>query len=367
MHICHICDSSLQGDYFRNVASGLTRKGVRLSLVELGPGQPPTWLREFPGVSYTSLGASSKMQYPFAVRRLAGFLRDEKVDILHTHLFYSGLIGVLTKSLGSKSVVALMRHHTSVVRMLGSPVHVALDRWMANRAYRMLTVSEAARRYMHEVDGIRRDIDVVHLGFDYETLAPDTAARKAVREELKFGESDFVIGYLANFARGKGHEQLLAAFEKILAEVPNARLVFAGRGELPEVTAAANRLPPGKVVFAGWRSDVAAFLNALDVFVQPSLSEAFSQVIMEAMGVGLPVVATNVGGAGEVIESGRNAVLIEPGDVDALAAAVIDLARDPNRRKRLGIVARETVTAKFGADRMVDRHMELYEQWLGER
>lgn len=367
MHVCHICDSSLQGDYFRNVAAGLTRKGIRLSLLELGPGQPPSWLGEFPNVSYNSLGAAGKKHYPRAVRRLRKFLKDEKVDILHAHLFYSGLISVLARKRGSGSITALMRHHTSVVRMLGSRVHIALDRWMAMNADHLMTVSEAARRYMRDVDDIRRDIEVVHLGFDYERLAPDSMSRAAVRDELKFADDDFIIGYVANFARGKGHEQLIAAFEKILIAVPNARLVFAGRGELPEVSAAAGRLPEGKIVFAGWRSNVPAFLNALDVFVQPSLSEAFSQVIMEAMGVALPVVATNVGGASEVIESGENAILVEPNDIDAIADAVIKLASDDELRHRLGRTARETVTSRFGSDRMVERHFELYSNWLSER
>jgi glycosyltransferase involved in cell wall biosynthesis len=367
MHVCHICDGSLQGDYFRNIAAGLTRKGVRLSLVELAPGSEPTWLGDYPGVAYRSLNAAGKKQYPFAVRRLARFLKEENVDILHTHLFYSGLIGVLTKRFGSRAIVALMRHHTSVVRMLGTRFHVAADRWMAENADHVLTVSNAAKSYMADIDGIRSDIEVVHLGFDFERLSPNDAKRSLVRREFGFADDDLVIGYVANLTRGKGHVQLIRAFEKIAAEFPRARLVFAGRGELAEVIAAAAGFPEGKIVFAGWQNDIAAFLNGLDIFVQPSLSEAFSQVIMEAMGVGLPVVATDVGGAREVIESGQNGILIEPDDVEALAAAIIDLARDSGARQHLGVAARETVTSRFSADRMVERHFELYKQWLSER
>ncbi|MEQ1606051.1 MAG: glycosyltransferase family 4 protein [Pyrinomonadaceae bacterium] len=365
MHVCHICDSSVQGDYFRNIAAGLTRKGVRVSLVELGPGKPPTWLGEIPGVTYRSLEATGKKHYPGAVRRLARFLKDEKVDILHTHLFYSGLIGVLTKRLGSRSIVALMRHHTGVVRMLGSRFHVKADKWMAEKADHVLTVSNAAKAYMLDVDGIRRtDIEVVHLGFDFEQLAPSAEKRSRVRSEFGFADDDPVIGYVANFAHGKGHIQLIEAFEKISAEIPNARLIFAGRGEIAEVIEAAARFPAGKIIFAGWQSDIASFLNALDIFVQPSLSEAFSQVIMEAMGVGLPVVATNVGGASEVIVSGENGVLIEPNDVAAISNEVIRLSRDPELRQRLGTAARKTVTENFTAAQMVERQFALYQEWL---
>ncbi|HQZ97965.1 MAG TPA: glycosyltransferase family 4 protein [Pyrinomonadaceae bacterium] len=365
MHVCHICDSSVQGDYFRNIAAGLTRKGVRVSLVELGPGKPPTWLGEFSGVTYRSLNAAGKKHYPGAVRHLARFLKAEKVDILHTHLFYSGLIGVLTRRLGNRSIVALMRHHTSVVRMLGSRFHVKADKWMAEKADHVLTVSNAAKAYMLDVDGIRRnDIEVVHLGFNFEQLAPSAVDRSRIRAEFGFAEEDIVVGYVANFAHGKGHIQLVEAFEKIAAEIPNARLVFAGRGEIAEVNEAAAKFPAGKIVFAGWQNDIAAFLNAIDIFVQPSLSEAFSQVIMEAMGVGLPVVATNVGGANEVIVSGENGVLIEPNNVSAISNEVIRLSRDPELRRQLGVAARKTVTESFTAERMVERQFELYQKWL---
>lgn len=368
MHVCHICDSSVQGDYFRNIAAGLTRKGIRLSLVELGPGNEPAWLGEFPGVKYRSLNAAGKLQYLLAARQLARILRDDKVDILHTHLFYSGLIGVLTKHFGSSSIVALMRHHTGVVRMLGSGFHVKADKWMAEKADQVLTVSNAARSYMLDVDGIRRDdIEVVHLGFDFERLSPNAAERRRVRSEFGFSDDDLVIGYVANFANGKGHIQLIRAFEKILEDIPNARLVFAGSGEIAEVNEAAAKFPAGKIVFVGWQNNIASFLNALDIFVQPSLSEAFSQVIMEALGVGLAVVATNVGGASEVIVGGENGVLIEPNDVSAIADEVIRLSRDPELRQRLGATGRRTVTENFTAEQMVERQVELYKSWLAKR
>ncbi len=365
MHVCHICDSSLEGDYFRNIAVGMTRHGARLSLIELGEGKAPTWLPEIPGVGFHSLGALRKIDYPFAVRRLARLLEKENVDILHTHLFYSGLIGVLSKRFRRKTVVALMRHHTGVVRMLGTRFHIAADKWMAEKADHVLTVSNAAQKYMLDVDNIERDdIEVVHLGFDFEKFSPNANERVRVREEFDFTDDDFVIGYVANFARGKGHAQIIVAFQHIMTEIPNARLFFVGRGELDEVKAAAARFPAEKIVFGGWRSDIAGCLNAMDIFVQPSLSEAFSQVIIEAMGVGLPVVATDVGGASEVIESGVNGLLIAPYDPASISHQVVRLYRDDERRRRIAEMGRSTVTANFTAELMVERQFQLYRSWI---
>lgn len=364
MHVCHLSDTSLEGDYFRNIIAGLRQKGVRLSLMQLAPGSPPSWLEQFPDVAFTSLNASTKLQYPFAVRRLAQTLQNNRVDILHTHLFFSGAIGVLSKKLRPTTIVAIMRHHTSVVRMLGSRIHIMADIWMAGQADHVLTVSEAARDYMREVDGITRPIDVIHLGFDFEKYRPNADDRKQIRAEFGLEDQYFVIGYAANMIEGKGHKELIAAFEIILAEIPDARLLLLGRVNQPEMEANAASLPRRSVVFAGWRTDVPACLNAMDLFVQPSLSEAFSQVLVEAMGVGLPVVATDVGGAREVIDNGVNGIIVPPGDPAAIAREVVNLYKDPTTCELIGERGRRTVTDRFTVPQMVDRHMRLYKSWM---
>ena len=363
MHVCHFCDTSLSGEYFRNIALGLTKRGVRVSLVELGPGSPPKWLSEVENVSYLSLEASSKLSYPFARNHLARYLEDERVDIVHTHLFYAGLIGVLAKRRTPDTIMALMRHHTSVVRMMGSRFHIAADKWMADKADHVMTVSKAARDYMRDVDGIKRDIEVVYLGFDFEQLAPNAAARARVRQEFDIGDDEFVVGYVGNFATGKGHRQLIEAFEKILNDVPNARLLMAGRGITRDIAPSASE----KIIFAGWRDDIPACLNAMDLFVQPSLSEAFSQVLIEAMGTGLPVIATDVGGAREVIESSVNGILIAPDDADAIYREAIRLYNDAETRYEMARKGMRSVHERFTAEQMIEHQMSLYEKWMKEK
>lgn len=367
MHVCHICDTSIETDYFKNLAIGLVQNGLRVSLIDLGPGKPPKWLLENPNISYLSLNAASKWQYPPAVRRLSRFLKDEAVDILHAHLFFSGLISIFAKRKSPRTIVALMRHHTSVVRMLGSRLHIAADKWMAERADRLMTVSNAARSYMIEVDKIdRSDIEVVYLGFDFDKLSPNEQERYRVRNEFDFDEEDFVIGYVGSFAPGKGQRQLIKAFAKIVAEIPGASLFLVGRSVSPEIETSAANFPEGKIVFAGWRDDIPACLNAMDIFVQPSLSEAFSQVIIEAMGVGLPVIATNVGGAKEVIENGINGILIEPKDPEAIYLETVRLYHDRTFRKKIAAAGMQSVRERFRAEQMVERQIALYKSWMDE-
>jgi glycosyltransferase involved in cell wall biosynthesis len=288
------------------------------------------------------------------------------VDILHTHLFYAGLIGVLAGKLHKGTQTALMRHHTSVVRMLGSFLHVAADKWMAENAGHVMTVSEAARRYMLEVDGIRRsDIEVVYLGFDFGKFRPNAAERSRVRSELGLTDEDVVVGYVGAVIPGKGHLQLVRAFKAVIADEPRAKLLIVGRGSLPEVDEAIRDLPPESVIMAGWREDVPSCLNAMDIFVQPSLSEAFSQVLIEAMGCGVPVIASDVGGAREVVESGVNGMIVQPDAVEPLAREIVNLVRYPERRRSFSDRGLQTVRERFGVEQMVARQIGLYERWLG--
>lgn len=364
MHVCHFCETSVRGEYFRNIAAGLTHKGVKVSLLELGPPDPPGWLHELPNVKYFGLGVKGKAGYPLAVLRLARLLRNEGVDILHTHLFNAGLIAAAAKALYRRTVYVYMRHHTSVVRMLGTSVHVKLDKWIAERADHLLAVSNAGRNYMREVDGISAKIDVVYLGFDLDKFSPNAADRKKIREEFGIADTELVVGYVANFAPGKGHLQLIEAFAKIVQDVPEARLFLVGKGRSDEIADAIDKFGlTDKVVFAGWRDDISACLNAMDIFVQPSLSEAFSQVLVEAMGVELPVVATDVGGANEVIENEENGILILPGEPDTIYSNVLRLFRDPEFSKRIAVAGRRTVLERYTVENMVDSQFGLYKEW----
>lgn len=368
MRVCHLCDGSVAGDYFRNITAGLTARGIELLLVELGSGTAPSWLAQFPGVKYRSLDAMGSRKIFSARKKVAELVKSEKIDILHTHLFYSGLAAAFAKKQLGTTTFAMMRHHTGVVRMLGSAFHVRADKWMAERADRVMTVSEAARQYMLDVDGIRRDdIEVVYLGFDFEQMTPNAEKRAATRADFGFTDDDLVIGYVANFASGKGHVQLIIAFDEVKRQIPNAKLIFAGRGKLKEVEDTVGRLGLGRrITFAGWRDDAAAIYNATDIFVQPSLSEAFSQVLIEAMGCGLPVIATKVGGAAEVIENDVNGILIEPDDPQAIAREVIRLTGDEKLRSVIADRGMTSVRERFSAETMVERHLELYKKWMDE-
>ena len=365
MRICHLVTTTLESHYFANLGKGLASRGVSLHLGTLQSGPAPTWIAEAHGAIHFSLRATSRVAYPRAVLNLARLLRDEEIDILQTHLFDAGLVGVLAALLARRSAMILTRHHTDQVRLVGTRFHVALDRWMARRADHVVVLSPAVRDYMVAQDGIRQEhVDVVPQGFDFGELSPDEAQRHRVRRELGL-DRQFVIGSIGHLYPTKGHRHLLAALHSIQNDIPEWRLLLVGAGDCALVESKARALGlHDRIVFAGFRSDVAACMRAMDLVVHPSLSEAFSQVIVEAMAVGTPVVATDVGSARYVLEDGRTGLLVPPGDASALARAILQFCRDVEFSRRVALAGQESVRQRFTIQAMVDAQINCYQNLL---
>ena len=369
MKVCHFVSTTAGGAYFDNLFHGLVLKGITPICVELGEHNPPKWLAQIPQAEYFNLGVRSKYKYPLAVWRLARLLRREKVDILQTHLYDSGLIGVIAGRMAQTPLVIVTRHHTSIVKMLGKKYHTVIDRLMADTADGVVVVSEAVRRFMKESDKVKKDhIEVIHIGFDFNRLIVSGAEREKIRREFGFSANAFVVGYVGQFIRAKGHPQLVEAFCQISQKIPEARLLLVGSGDCSETGKKIEKLNlKDKVIFAGWREDIPACIKAMDVFVQPSLSEAFSQVIIEAMGTGTPVVATTVGGADEVISQGETGLLVPPDDPSAIADAVFKLYENQPLRESLVLKAQAHVRKTFTVEKMVTKQIDFYHRYFNKK
>jgi glycosyltransferase involved in cell wall biosynthesis len=165
---------------------------------------------------------------------------------------------------------------------------------------------------------------------------------------------------LGALERRKGHAVLLAAGERLAAEGVALRYVFCGDGSEHAALRAAAASLGDRVVFAGFQREVAACLEAADVVALPSLHEGLGVAALEAMAAGRPVVASRVGGLGEVVVDGVTGLLVPAGDATALARALARLARDAGLRVRLGRAGRERVLAGYTAARMADGTIACY-------
>jgi glycosyltransferase involved in cell wall biosynthesis len=366
MLVCHFCSSTVDTHYFANLGRGFSAKGLSVLWGTLSQKEAPRWMEKLDGAEYFCLDVPvNRAYYPLAVTRLAALLRRRRVDILQTHLFDAGILGVMSARLAGTPLVIVTRHHLDQVQMVGNRFHVALDRWMARKADKVVVLSNAVRNYMISVDGIDGNkVEVIYQGFNFDQLSATEADRNRVREELNLKDR-FVIGCIGQLFETKGQSHLLKALQLVVDQVPNSHLLFLGGGDRKPFAELANQLGLSeRVTFAGFRKDVPACMSAMDMVVHPSLSEAFCQVLIESMAAGKALVSTDVGGAAEVITQGETGMLVPPADPEAIARAILEVYKTPGLKDKLERTGRASVRRRFPVNLMVDRQLSCYKEWL---
>jgi len=296
-----------------------------------------------------------------AARRLARIVRDEGVDLIHSHTAHAVTLGTL-------ATLLFRRRPASVAsRRLSFPLrsHYLGRVKYSFRVDRVIAVSEAIRRLL-----IRQGLDAgrvvtVHSGIDPERFARGDRRRFRATLRPVLGEateSAFLVGAAGHLAAHKGFDVFLTAVAAAAAEIPSARFLVIGRGESGDrLKGAADRLGLGnRLAFTGFREDMPDVYAGLDLFVLSSTSgEGSPAVLKEAMAAGTPVVATALDGIEEIVEDARHGLLVPPGDAPGLARAIVILAGDAQLRARYSAAARQRVL-EFTTDRMVERTLEVY-------
>jgi sugar transferase (PEP-CTERM/EpsH1 system associated) len=316
----------------------------------------------FEGQLYVAGRLNSGFQ--FLVGRLAGIMRDFRPHIVHSRNW--GAIEAIAAARMSGVPVAIHSEHGYEVDMLdGLPNRRRILRRIAYAtADAVFTVSEELRSYHARQAWLPMErIHVLPNGVDTSRFVRRAGEGQEIRQRLGLGDGSLVIGAVGRLVPIKDHMTLLQATEILISRGMPVRVLLVGSGpelaNYQEFVAASPKLS-GRVVFAGAVSDVAALLNAMDVFVLPSLSEGMSNTLLEAMASSLPVVATRVGGNPELVEDGRSGWLFEPGDVTALATTLERIGRASDLRQELGQAARRRAVQHFSLEGMIDSYRNLY-------
>ena len=299
-----------------------------------------------------------------ALVRLARRVRREGIGLVHTFDFYSNVMGVLAARAAGVPVVASQRNLGTRHR---TPARRAMSRLVLALAHRVVVNSTAVAAWLErERLAPAHKIDVVVNGVD-TTRFSRPSRDASVRQED--GEAErLVIGTVANLRPEKGLLHLVTA-AAFVRERYDTRVAIWGEGVMrPGLTAAVRDLGLTDVVtLCGTTEQPERALAELDVFVQPSLTEATSNVLLEAMAMALPIVATDVGGTPALVEHEVTGLLVPAGDAAAIAKAVIRLAETPELAARLGAAARSRVRARFGMGRMVTELEQVYARAMGRR
>jgi glycosyltransferase involved in cell wall biosynthesis len=190
--------------------------------------------------------------------------------------------------------------------------------------------------------------------------------QSSIRAELEIGAADRLIVTIGNLYPVKGHRYLLEAFALLADQFPGLHVAIAGRGELESaLLARADELRlRDRFHLLGLRSDIANLLAGADVFVLPSLSEGLPLALLEAMMVGRPIVATDVGEVSVALADGAAGILVPPGDSSALAAALARLLSDPSEARRVAEAAGRRAVTEYALCQMVERYASLYSELI---
>jgi glycosyltransferase involved in cell wall biosynthesis len=365
IRVLHFADIVNRNDFIHTVLEFCDVSEFRMSaatLVNRG-----TLNHDPSGIAVSNLNAPGSLTFPWAVLALRRLLERERIDILHAHHFFPGLIATAAVA-RTRAVLVIGRHYSDAVYRLSHGVRRRAYLWLemlCNRAAARIVVPAWGVERVLLAQGVSgAKIVRIPYGFAFERYQPPADITGALS---LWGQDPGLR--LATFARlhpEKGHHHLVEALALLTQKGLRVTWLVAGDGP---ARSALEKLVREKglaerVVFAGWRTDVVGLMKAAQVIVQPTLHEAFSQVMVEAMAAERPLVISDVSGVRDVVRHAETGWIVPPGDPPALAAAIEHL-RDERVAGTMAARARVDVRQRFDARTIAPRFEALYRQLAG--
>lgn len=314
-----------------------------------------------------------------ALRRL---MKRRQYDIVHTHTPFASFIGRAAAHLAGIPVVIYHMRGSAWER--GSSVTRTTFTWLERLAARwtnvILTVNcDDAGDVIRYGILPARQVQCLHCGASGLNLAAygtkSASEIAALRSTLGATSDDVVIGFVGRLVREKGLFDLLAAFQRIAAELPALRLVLVGGALASDrdqtavrelrATVESDAMLSKRILFTGFRSDVPDLMSAMDVVVQPSYREGFANILAEAAAAGRAAIGANTRGVREVVEPDATGIITPVGDVEALEAAIRRLATDAVLRQTMGAQGRRRALARFDQRIPCGAVLACYDRLLG--
>lgn len=344
------------GRHVGDLARGMAQAGHEI--VVCGP-QPPAGTDGVRHIPLDLRRAVSAREDLAAARRFARIVASEQPELVHAHSSKAGAVARVARVAHPRVPVVYSPHGYAFAGHFESErersAYRLAERALAPAASRVVCVCEAEARLARSIGSSAR-VRVVHNG-----IAPPAEGPVDARIEALAARGP-VIGALTLLRPGKGVETLIDAMPAVRARRPDAQLAIVGDGPgLQDLRARAQRLGVAESVsFVGPTEEPLSALRGMTVFAHPSWAEAFPYVILEAMALGLPIVATAVGGVGEALVDADSGVLVAPRDAGALAGALVDVLDDPRRMSTLGARALRRASKSFTLASMVSGIERVY-------
>lgn len=366
--VMHFADIINRYDFIDNVVRNVAGEEFQTSVatyVAKANIESPNYEQD--GIPVHVLGTYSRRDYPASARRLAALLRQHRIDILHAHHFEPACVGWAATRLHSSTRLVVGRHYSDDHHAYLS----GLKRWgvlsteslVYSGAALIVVPSRMIRDILVERQGVpSRKVEIIPYPFDpahYDV--PSAAERAAIRTGLGIDQR-FAVATAARLLPKKGHRFLVRAVQQIAGELHDLVWLIVGDG--PERSRLQQLVRDSgiddRVRFLGWRTDALRILSAVDVVAQPTLQEGYSQVMVEALWMGTPLVMTDVSGASDLIVDGHTGLLVPRADAGALAAALRMLHDNRELGRRLAVNARAKVEAELTLRTVIPRFADAY-------
>jgi glycosyltransferase involved in cell wall biosynthesis len=306
--------------------------------------------------------------------QLADLMKKEKIDIVNSQGARADFFARIAAKLARVSFVVStvpMPVEGFDVNPIKKLIYIALNRFSERFVDRFIVVSDALEKTMIEKHKIEpQRVVKIYNGIEKDEFSMEEkeleSKRLKIRREFRLEDDVPIVGVIGRLVWQKGFEYFIDAIPDVLKRVKKAKLLVVGEGVLKgELEIKSKQLKlEDKIIFTGFRSDIKDILASIDIFVMPSLREGLPMILLEAMAMAKPIVATNIEGIKEVLENGETGILVPPKDARALTAAIIDLLIHNDKAYQIGMAARRVVRARFGVDVMVQKVARVYEELL---
>ena len=358
-----IFSNSYNGAYPRDLAHGFFDAGIELGFISLSKAAIPEWIDDHSAKEF-SAKFGSNISLARKILETISVLKKYKPDVIQTHLFQGGIVGLITGKLMGIPVIHT-RHHIDEHYQSGTIIHRWIDRTVAKRSDHVVVCSKAAKKWLVEIEGVNEShITVINQGFDFSYLSPSSEEIEKAKVDLGFSKENINIVCVARYSRAKGQNYLLLALAELVKTIPNISLTLMGPGDSEWLFELVKELELGQYVrILPSRNDVPACIAASDMIIHPSLADSFSQLVIEAQAVGGLLVASDIAAVREQVLVGVTGLIVPPRDPQAIADAVRLLIDNPESAMSMKIKAPPHVRESFTWQRMVNEEIKCIEQF----
>jgi len=301
--------------------------------------------------------------HPFTTIRAASIIKNGKYNLIHTHASKDlWLLVPALKFIRNRTPLLLTKHTGSFI-IKKDKIHS----WLYRRVNYAIAISNVIKQNLLETTTLDKDKIILHYnGVDCNKFDPAKYNGNMVRQEFNIKESDLLIGMVARFSSGKGHEEFITSAKKLNEKHSNLRFIIVGeasRGESSyesHIKKLTSDISLQNIIFTGFRDDIPEVIAAMDIFIIPSHAEAFGVALVEAMAMGKPSVCSNSDGILDIAVDGKTGYLFENKDSEDLKNKIELLIQSPDTRKAFGEEARKRAIKHFDFDKLINGLVDIY-------